>query len=134
MGKVINRVASAFEEKGLDYTKTGASMEIIAHGNHMCDIHIVINQGYTGKGVSVGVYDIATVAEGNQYKTAFVLNSLNNTFQFFKFYIDNNRKVNCCYDVSTEARNIGAICVDICQRIVAVVDYAYRKIVAVTQE
>ena len=132
MFQVTKKIERAFKEKKLPYEifdhEEVSILQVPFSGQNIRSAKVSFISMDNSNNVAVRVLNMGVVREERISIVLLLLNELNNRYRYLKFVMDENRVVSIQYDLPESGKGIGAICFEVVQRFIRVVDEAYPEL------
>ena len=126
MNSAINEIHKAFTSAGLKHDvqqMEGKSVLLTGlTGNADTYRIVLIKDGDTGNDVALRILKISHCSKQQYHQVREVLNKLQMKYRFLRFTIDQDGDINGEYDFPTSYEDIGKGTVEICLRLVLILD------------
>ena len=135
MLKATRRMLDYFDQKGMRYhaeidrTKSGKDIVSVTYTAHnLPQIRFRVIVDIDGRDVGIRVWSLCR-AETRAQAVALIatLNELNNTYRWYRFYLDDDREAAADLDALVTSETIGPVVYELILRGVSIIDEAYPK-------
>ena len=131
MANYVSEYLREMDRKGIKYMKLRDNVIRVSYsGDNLRTIPILVV--FDGDGehlVQFACAEIAAFKDNSRYASAMMAcNQINSRFRWVKFYLDDDRDIRAEADAIVESGCVGTSCIELVQRMVAVIDEAYDQL------
>ena len=134
MNSAINEIHKAFEKAGLKHDVQEIAGKAILFtgmtGNSSTYRFFFVKEGDIGNDVALRIHNISHCSKSQVDRAREVLNKLQLQYRFLRFTIDDDGDINGEYDFPTTYEDIGKGAVEMCLRLVLLLDQCASKLKA----
>ena len=117
--RYMSREGLKYQEKGAHVVKVGYKMDNLT-------VELFVHFDEDGDNyVSIHSYNIGSFSGNNQAKAIYICNEMNKRYKWVRFYMDDDSDVIADADAIVDMNSVGASLVELCMRMVTVIDEAY---------